>query len=251
MIPPKGSIPRKSRGKTREDAGLDELLKGAVGGVGGFLEGVLKGLGKTLESVKNLNLEDLVKLAETQGNEGAKEKINELKGILERIPGEKGIGDLFDEGLDLSKLIDFAVKHGGKGMIQSGLRGHILGIPLGGKDLPLDRRVQEGRDTKFEVKDWRSEKIPAKRVEVKEELDVHGLEIDPIEEDEKFLRVCGYMAGVEEGNITCEVENETVLRISAKGQRKYEKEIELPSPVTKEVKWGYRNGVLEITLTKK
>ncbi len=251
MIPPKGSIPRKSRGKTREDAGLDELLKGAVGGVGGFLEGVLKGLGKTLESVKNLNLEDLVKLAETQGNEGAKEKINELKGILERIPGEKGIGDLFDEGLDLSKLIDFAVKHGGKGMIQSGLRGHILGIPLGGKDLPLERkRTQE---TSFEVKGTRPQKAwkaPEKTV-MPQDIDICDLEIDPIEEDEKFLKVCGYMAGVEEGNITCEVENGTVLRISAEGQRKYEKKIELSSPVIQEVKWSYRNGVLEITLTKK
>lgn len=255
-IPPKGSIPGRKPGgasKVSGDAGLGNLL-----GIGSLLKGLLKGLGKTLESVQNLNLEDLEKLAETQGNEEAKENVKELKKRL----GEKGIGeisDLFKGGLDLSKLVKFATEHGGefsqefaggKGMVKSGIRGHILGRPIGGKDLPLERR--ETGESQFEVKGKRSQKTPIKKVEVKQEPDIHELEIDPIEEDQNCFKVRGYMAGVDEQDITCQVkENKNTLKILAQGRRKYEKEIDLPSPVTEKVNWSYRNGVLEVTLTKR
>ena len=74
-VPPRGSIPGKNpRGKVSGDANLGNFL-----GIGGLLEGLFKGVGKTIESIQNLNLEDLEKLAEAQGNEKAKENIRELK----------------------------------------------------------------------------------------------------------------------------------------------------------------------------
>lgn len=252
-IPPKGSIPRKAAGS----AGFDDLLKEA----GNLLGSLLKGLGKTVESIKNLNLEDLEKLAEAQGNREAKERINELK---KRLGGsdKKGtrISDLVGEGLDLGKLIELAVKHGGefskelaggKGIIQGGIRGHVLGIPLSGGGLPLEGRVSQ--ETKFEVRGAHSKRAPKpEKTTASEKADLGELEIDPIEEEGKYFKVRGYMAGVVEQDITCEVkDNGTVLRISATGQRKYEKEIKLPSPVIKRVSRSYKNGVLEITLTKR
>ncbi|PIR01798.1 MAG: hypothetical protein CO031_02490 [Candidatus Nealsonbacteria bacterium CG_4_9_14_0_2_um_filter_37_38] len=270
-VPPRGSIPGKNpRGKVSGDANLGNFL-----GIGGLLEGLFKGVGKTIESIQNLNLEDLEKLAEAQGNEKAKENIRELKKRMGKRE-EKGIriGDLFGEGLDLSKLIEFAAKHGGefsqkfaggKGVVQGGIRGHIMGIPFGGKDLPLER--SGAQDTKFEVRGTRPKRTPkTEKTMAPEEADLRELEIDPIEEEENCFKVRGYMAGVDKGNITCEVrENGTVLRIStcppepsaqadgrrAEERRRYEKEVTLPSPVIKKVNWSYINGVLEVTLTKK
>ncbi len=252
-IPAKGSIPRKAAG----NAGFDELF----GGVGSLLGSIFKGLGKTIESIQNLNLRDLEKLAETQGNEEAKERIKELKKRLGKL-GKKGIqiGGLFGEGLDLGKLIEFVAKHGGefskefaggKGIIRSGIRGHVLEIPFGGKDLPLEGRVSQ--ETKFEVRGTHSKRAPKpEKTTASEKADLGELEIDPIEEEGKYLKVRGYMAGVGKQDIICEVkENGTVLRISATGQRKYEKEIKLLSPVTEKVSRSYKNGVLEITLTKR
>src|SRR3989338_10627378 len=107
-IPPKGSIPgRKPRGRAGSDMNLGNLL----GGFGGLLGGTLKGLGKTVEGIQNLNLEDLEKLAEAQGNEEAKDRIRELK--------EKAGEGSFD----LNKLIDLAKK---QGVVRTGVRGHIL-----------------------------------------------------------------------------------------------------------------------------
>ena len=255
-IPPKGSIPgRKPRGRANSDMGLGNLL----GGFGGLFEGILKSLGKTIESIQNLNLEDLEKLAEAQGNEEAKENIKELKEKLGKMEG-KGInlGDLFSQGFDLSKLIEFAAKHGGefsqefaggKGIVRSGIRGHILGKPFGG-DLPLDRRGPQ--ETKFEVKGTRPPRPKTDRAPAPQESEVREMETDPIEEGEKHFTLWGYLVGVNESDIVCEVkENGTILSISAEGRKRYAKEIELPSPVTKKVNWSYKNGVLEVILTKR
>lgn len=221
-IPPKGSIPgRKPRGRAGSDMNLGNLL----GGFGGLLGGTLKGLGKTVEGIQNLNLEDLEKLAEAQGNEEAKERIRELK--------EKAGEGSFD----LNKLIDLAKK---QGVVRTGVRGHILGKRFGG-DLPIDRRGPQ--ETKFEVKGTRKS--------APEKLEVQELEME-VYPEEKQIKVIGEIPGVEEKNITCEVkEKGRVLSISTEGRKRYAKEVELPSPVTKTVSWSYRNGVLEVILTKK
>lgn len=254
-IPKKGSIPgRTASRKTTSDIGLGDLL----GGVSGPLDGLLKGVGKTVEGIQNLNLEDLEKLADAQGNEEAKKNIKELREKLGKLE-EKGIklGDLFGEGFDLSKLIKFATEHGGefskefaggRGIIRGGLRGHVLGIPLGGKDLPLERRGSQ--ETKFDVKGTRFKKTTEQEIRP-EKFEIQEPEIE-IYYEGNYIKTVGEMPGVEEKNIKCEVKEEgRVLRISAEGRKKYKKEISLPAAVSQKVSWRYQNGILEITLIKK
>ena len=160
-----------------------------------------------------------------------------------RASGDAGlVGNLLG-GLDLSKLVK----------IQSGVKGHVLGRPFGG-GLPLGRRG-ESQETKFEVKGTRrpaKTKTGAAGTRVSEEIEVREVEIDPIEEDENHFVIRGYLAGVAKEDISCEVqENGTILKISTAGERKYEKKVELSSKAIKKVNWSYRNGVLEVILTKR
>jgi HSP20 family molecular chaperone IbpA len=256
-IPFNGSIPgRKPRGRRPNRAvGLSNPL----GGLGGFWADIFKILEKTAEGVQNLNLGDLEKLAEAQGNDEARKNIKELRERLEKTG--INLGDLLGKGFDLSKLIEFAAKHGGefsqefaggKGIIQGGIRGRILGRSFGENlplDLPLDRR--ESQETKFEVSGTRPAKR-SERLQTSVKSEVREIEIDPIEKDESRLVIRGYLAGVMQEDIVCETQdNGTVLKISTKGERKYEKKVRLPSTVA-EVKWSYNNGILEVVaLTKK
>ena len=101
----------------------------------------------------------------------------------------------------------------------------------------------------------KTEKPAPEKVEVQEpEMEVYP--------EEKQIKVIGEIPGAEEENIFCEVkEKGTVLSISieglcrgkvgSEGRKRYAKEIELPSPVTKKVSRSYRNGVLEVTLNKR
>lgn len=256
MIPKKGSIPGRQQKKSINILGnLGNLLENT----GGLLGGTLKGLGKTLESVKNLSLEDLQKLADAQDNKEASQTLKELNEKL----GEINIKDLFGEGLkglDLSKLADFAAKHKnssqgftGGGIVRTGLSGRILGRPIGG-GLPLNQKMSQEQETKFEVKGGRSAGLKTKAGEsrVRERTKVHEIDFDPIEEKDNYFIIRGYLAGVGEEDIICEVQkNGTILRIAAGGIiRRYETEIQLPSKVTPEVKWVLRNGILEVNLAK-
>lgn len=69
--------------------------------------------------------------------------------------------------------------------------------------------------------------------------------------DEKdMVRVIAELPGVEESDIKTEIEG-NILKIRAeRGDRKYEKDIELPAEVKGELKSKYKNGVLEIELEK-
>jgi HSP20 family protein len=71
--------------------------------------------------------------------------------------------------------------------------------------------------------------------------------------DEKdHIRVIAELPGVSKGNIDLEVK-EDILKISAqRKERKYSKEVLLPSAVKKEkIESSYKNGILEIKLLKK
>jgi HSP20 family protein len=58
------------------------------------------------------------------------------------------------------------------------------------------------------------------------------------------------LPGVEEHDIEAEGTG-TVLTISAeRGDRKYSKRVELPAPVTGELKTTYKHGVFEVKLKK-
>ena len=87
-------------------------------------------------------------------------------------------------------------------------------------------------------------------VKVPEEVEVREPLIDVFDEKDRIL-VIAEMPGVEEKDIKIQVEGKK-LTLSAEGPRqKYHKEIELDYPVESEFKTSCRNGILEITLTKK
>lgn len=240
-IPKKGAIPGRRLGKS-SDAGFENLV-GVIGGIGNLLESVFKSVGKTIESVQNLKLEDLEKIAEAKGDQEAKERIRTFKESLGKSGQQATIKNLLSgEGLDLSKL-DLT-----KLIKQGGLRISSLGKTSSFGNMPFVRRGPQ--ETKFEVKGTRLKKVQKTMEAGPKEIEVRKIEIDPIEEDENSVIIRGYMAGVDEKDIVCQIENEKNLKISAKGERKYEKVIKLSSPVDKKVKWAYRNGILEVTLTK-
>jgi HSP20 family protein len=81
------------------------------------------------------------------------------------------------------------------------------------------------------------------------ETDVREPLVDVFDEKE-VVRVIAELPGVEEGDIKTELEG-NILKLSAeRGDRKYEKDIELPAAVKGEMKSRYKNGILEIELEK-
>lgn len=68
-------------------------------------------------------------------------------------------------------------------------------------------------------------------------------------EEEGQVRVVVEMPGIEETDITVNLEGD-ILSIRAQGNnREYQKEVLLPQPGDAEkMKWSYKNGILEITL---
>ena len=73
-------------------------------------------------------------------------------------------------------------------------------------------------------------------------------DFDVFDEGNHIL-IVGDMPGVNKEDIKYEVKD-NVLKIWTENGRKYQKEIELPASVTKKVGLNYRNGVLEVKLTK-
>jgi HSP20 family protein len=75
--------------------------------------------------------------------------------------------------------------------------------------------------------------------------------VDVIEEKDEF-KVVSEVPGVEKEDIDLNTsENSLTIAVDTKGRRYY-KEVALPSPVNPEnVKASYRNGVLEVTLSKR
>ena len=74
--------------------------------------------------------------------------------------------------------------------------------------------------------------------------------VDTIEED-STIKVVAEVPGVEKDDINLECAENTLIISVDTPSRKYYKEVELPSQVDPEsAKASYRNGVLEVTLTK-
>ena len=75
--------------------------------------------------------------------------------------------------------------------------------------------------------------------------------VDVFDEGERLV-VIAELPGVEENNIHLEVKDD-ILDITAEGKdRKYSKEVLLPSPVdAKSMETSYKNGILEIRLRKR
>ena len=75
--------------------------------------------------------------------------------------------------------------------------------------------------------------------------------IDTLEED-KTIKIIAELPGIEKEDINLDTdENSLTISVDTE-KRKYFKEVELPSTIDPEsVKASYKNGVLEVTVTKK
>lgn len=172
-----------NEGRKGDRRGKDEEVRPA--GVSMSFEGLLKGLGKFMESVV----------------------------------------DLAEKGEDLRKSGEFEDAKGK-------LRGtYGVNISLGRKGRPEIQRFGTKRPT------------------VKPEEEVREPLVDVFEEDQE-ITVTAEMPGVEEGDIQVEVKDGK-LEINAEGEeRKYSREIDLPSEVEQDFEMSFRNGVLELRLNK-
>jgi HSP20 family protein len=81
------------------------------------------------------------------------------------------------------------------------------------------------------------------------EEDVREPIVDVFDEADR-LQVIVELPGVEEKDITVEIKETTLTLRAGKGERKYQKEIDLGVPVKGEPKKQYKNGILEINLKK-
>lgn len=74
--------------------------------------------------------------------------------------------------------------------------------------------------------------------------------VDVFEEKDK-IRVVAELPGVEEKDINLKVKDDGLRIFADTKDRKYRKEIHLPSPANaKTLKWKYKNGVLEVSIKK-
>ena len=70
-------------------------------------------------------------------------------------------------------------------------------------------------------------------------------------EEEDYLRVMAELPGVEENEISLNVEDNTLTISTDTSAQTYFKEVKLPTPVKKKaVEYTYRNGILEVKLMK-
>lgn len=108
-------------------------------------------------------------------------------------------------------------------------------------------RITIGPDGKPKVEEFGNVKRVGKRPKVVEEMEPL---VDVIEEEDK-IKVIVEMPGVEKDKISLKASEDTLIVRGSDSNRKYYKEITLPTKVKPEsAKATYRNGVLEVTLEK-
>ena len=222
-------------------------------------------------------LEEKVKRLEEALNEKKKEEKEDAKndrgvegdvGIAEDVIGDifPGLGKLvrglrkseeFGRRLDeVDRELKENLKRGGR-RTSVGRRPHIetdFSIRTLGE--AREFRKSSFGDSAGDQKRRRTQKAGVKNVKIDEEK-LKGREplIDVIDE-EKEITIIAEMPGVEEGEIKTVIGGEkgTKLIISTEGEgedkRKYYKEVDLPSPVKREMKIAYKHGVLALKLEK-
>ncbi len=149
----------------------------------------------------------------------------------------KGVGSLLDlvtkmaeEGQEETLASGEVETAGGK---VKGVYGFSVRVGLGGK--PVIQSFGNIRET---------EKGPVV-AETREPL------VDVLDEGD-HLTVVAEMPGVEEKDVQLKVEGDILEIVAASRDRKYEKQILLPYPVESgSINSSYRNGVLEVRVTKK
>lgn len=148
----------------------------------------------------------------------------------------KGMGSLLevvakmaDEGKEEASKTGTVEAMGGK---VKGVYGFTVRLGLGGK--PVVEQFGNIRETPS----------GAAVTETREPL------VDVLDEGDHIL-VIAEMPGVEEKDIQVKAEGDILEITASSGERRYHKEVLLPSPVdTEKVAASYRNGILEVRLTK-
>lgn len=191
----------------------------------------------------SLKLEELQR--ETSTSEGKGGDVSMRRGVGETKVGvEFSLGGLFKGIGNLVDLVSKMAEEGAEEATQAGevegMGGKLKGVygfsirtGLGGK--PIVEQFGNIQETD----------AGPKVTEIREPL------VDVLDEGE-CLVVIAELPGVEEKDIQVKVEGD-ILEIVASGRdRKYQKEVLLPTPVDPEsLESSYRNGVLEIRLAKK
>ena len=162
----------------------------------------------------------------------------------DRIEIDFGIGEISFGGLfkGLGNLIDLASKLSEEGVEK---KGEIRGLPKGARGVyGFSVRTLAGKpviETFGNIKETTQGPVVE---EVREPI------VDIFDEEERIL-VIAELPGVSEGQVKVEVAGDILNLTASDGDRKYAKEILLPSKVKPQpVKSSYKNGILEIRLEK-
>ena len=162
----------------------------------------------------------------------------------DKVEIDFGMGKISFGGLfkGLGNLIDLASKLSEEGVEK---RGEIRGLPKGAKGVyGFSIRTLAGKpviETFGNIKETTQGPVVE---EVREPI------VDIFDEEERIL-VIAELPGVSEGQIKIEIAGDILNLTASNRDRKYAKEILLPSKVKPQpVKSSYKNGILEITLEK-
>lgn len=174
--------------------------------------------------------------------EKKKQKKEEEEGVIDFGVGKVSLGGIFK---GLGDLIDMAAKVAEKGETirrEGGIKGagkDIRGVygfsirTLGGKPIiePFGNIKESPQGPVVE--------------EVREPM------VDVFDEKDHIL-IIAEMPGVEKDDINIDVKDEVVTLKAERGERKYKKDISLPSPVNAATfTSAYKNGVMEIKMEKR
>ena len=153
--------------------------------------------------------------------------------------GKISFGGLFK---GLGNLIDLASKLSEEGVEK---RGEIKGLPKGARGVyGFSVRTLAGKPV---IESFGNIRETAKGPVVEEVREP----IVDIFDEEEHISVIAELPGVSEDEIKVEVAGDILNLTASDKDRKYAKEVLLPSKVKPEsVKTSYRNGILEITLQK-
>lgn len=165
------------------------------------------------------------------------------------IEGDFGLGKISFGGLfqGIGNLIDLVSKleEEGKGEVQ---REEEFTSPSGRVKAVYGLSVKTGPGGKPTVESFGNVRKTAKGPVVEEEREPL---VDIFDEKDHVL-VLIELPGIEEEHISTTVKGDILTLSAANGERKYYKEVVLPKDVdTDTVKSKYKNGVLEIRMSKK
>jgi len=163
----------------------------------------------------------------------------------DKVDVDFGMGKISFGGLfkGLGNLIDLASKLSEEGVER---KGEITGLPKGAKGVyGFSIRTLAGKPV---IESFGNIRETAKGPVVEE---VREPMIDVFDEENRIL-VIAELPGVSESEIKVEITGDILNLTASDRDRKYAKEILLPSKVNPDsVKTAYKNGILEIILEKK